>query len=118
MCLDFNNEWEKQIAVSEADLTSITSQIEQDMLVKAFKNNGVTDYGSSFWTGLSNINKTGFTWSDKTVLKFQNYKEKTSLGTNLDCVKSSLDDKKGRWLQASCTERNYYACKVKKGINN
>ena len=118
-CLRFNDRWQDQNKVAEADLVSITSKKENQMLIKQFKDSGITSRGRYFWTGLyKNDTANKFKWSDHTLLKYQNWASSSTVQRTSVCVKASLDDPNSGWFYGTCNALHYFVCKVKRGMSN
>lgn len=109
-CLDYNKDWRQSADIAKADLVSITSNAEQDMLQETFRELGANN--TDYWTGLTKQNSTGVYWVDGTYLDYTNWKG--TLTRNGKCVKSSVsyNANQGSWIIASCSQRNNYVCKL------
>ena len=109
-CLDYNKDWRESADIAKADLVSITTKAEQDMLQQTFRELGANN--TDYWTGLTKQNSTGFYWIDGTYFKYMNWRG-ASTG-NQECVKSSVsyNANQGSWIIASCSQRNNYVCKL------
>jgi len=114
-CLNFNQPWKATIDVAKADLVSISSSEEQNFVENTFRIFGINYVGDAFWTGFHK-NNSKFTWTDHSIITYQNWKNKASKSTN-NCTKSSISIYDQGWEPADCTEKNYFVCKVKRGKN-
>lgn len=117
LCQAFSEPWKKLVDVASADLVSITSQDEHDYVDRLFKSYKLSGYNDYYWVGLyKNGTNDGFHWTDGSKNSYQDW-QNTPHGVNNSCVKSSLySTQKSSWIAASCTEKHYFVCKVKRGL--
>ena len=105
-------------AFEGADLVSIADIFEQSLLTTASRDTNAQKAGGYIWIGLNDkINEGKFSWSDGSKLTFQNWgfgKEQMNSRRN-NCVRSSITVGSGDWSTALCNQKNYYACKKKRG---
>ena len=104
-CLDYNKNWRESADIAKADLVSITTRADHDMLELSANN---TDY----CIGLTKQNSTGFYWIDVTYLKYNNWRGPST--RDQGCVKSSASYNANQrsWIIAPCSQRNNYVCKL------
>ena len=107
--MNFNKNWRKNINVAEADLVSILTNDEQQMLLDEFKKRGL--YNGKFWIGLTKQNSSRVYWTDGTY--YRDYANWKGASQNASCVISAVSD--GKWDAAVCSEKNNYVCKVARG---
>ena len=109
-CLDYNKDWRESADIAKADLVSITTKAEQDMLEETFRDLGANS--TDYWTGLTKQNSTGFYWIDGTYLKYKNWRGASN--RSQECVKSSVsyNANQGSWIIATCSQQHNYVCKL------
>ena len=105
-------------AFKGADLISIESAFEQNLLTNRTRDTGAQQWGGYIWTGLNDISTEGlFSWSDNKQFAYKNWgfgREQLN-SEDKDCVRSSVRMASGDWSAANCSDTNYYACKKKRG---
>ena len=112
-CLNYNQPWKKTIDVARADLVSIMSSKEQNFLEQEYRKLRI--FSGFFWTGLNRNHSDSFTWADHSKLSYQNWKKQPH-GDAKSCVRSSISMSAQGWEAVTCSEQNYFVCKLKRGI--